>query len=39
MLQVNDTIRNNFIIANYHSSMAIDNDDGSSFFDTYNNVL
>lgn len=35
----NDTIAFNFILANYHSSMAIDNDDGSASFDTHDNVL
>jgi len=37
--KVNDTISYNFIIGNYHSSMCIDNDDGSAFFDTHHNVL
>ena len=35
----NDTISLNFILANYHSSMAIDNDDGSAFYDTHDNVF
>jgi len=35
----NDTISYNFMLANYHSSMAIDNDDGSAFYDTHHNVF
>lgn len=35
----NDTISFNFILANYHSSMAIDNDDGSAYYDTHDNVF
>ena len=35
----NDTIAFNFVLANYHSSMAIDNDDGSAYFDTHDNVF
>jgi len=35
----NDTISYNFMLANYHSSMAIDNDDGSAYFDTHHNVF
>jgi hypothetical protein len=35
----NDTISYNWILANYHSSMAIDNDDGSCFYDTHDNVF
>ena len=35
----NDTIAYNWILANYHSSMAIDNDDGSAFYDTHDNVF
>jgi hypothetical protein len=35
----NDTISQNWVLANYHSSMAIDNDDGSSFFNTHHNVF
>jgi hypothetical protein len=35
----NDTIAFNWILANYHSSMAIDNDDGSAFYDTHDNVF
>jgi hypothetical protein len=35
----NDTIALNFVLANYHSSMAIDNDDGSAYFDTFSNVF
>ncbi len=31
---MNDTISYNFILANYHSSMAIDNDDGSWGYDS-----
>lgn len=37
--KMNDTITRNWILGNYHSSMAVDNDDGSSFFDTHHNVL
>jgi hypothetical protein len=37
--KANDTIRHNVILANYASSMAIDNDDGSYNFDTHNNVF
>lgn len=39
LLKQNDTISYNWILANYHSSMAIDNDDGSAFYDTHHNVL
>eukprot|EP01079_Euglenida_sp_SAG-EU17-18_P010637 gene10638-1933_t len=35
----NDTIAFNWVLANYHSSMAIDNDDGSCFYDTHDNVF
>lgn len=35
----NDTIVRNFIIGNYHSSMCIDNDDGSAYYDTHDNVF
>ena len=35
----NDTIAYNFVLANYHSSMAIDNDDGSAYYDTHDNVF
>jgi len=31
--------RYNWVLANYHSSMAIDNDDGSCFYDTHDNVF
>lgn len=34
-----DTIFSNFIIANYHSSMAIDNDDGSCYYRTFSNFF
>eukprot|EP01083_Nonionella_stella_P076021 206964_1 len=34
-----DIIHQNFIIANYHSSMAIDNDDGSCYYHSYHNFL
>lgn len=34
-----DMIFNNFIIANYHSSMAIDNDDGSCYYRTFGNFF
>ncbi len=34
-----DSISQNFIIANYESSQAIDNDDGSQFYDTFSNVF
>ena len=34
-----DHITQNFIIANYHSSMAIDNDDNSCYYKTYKNFL
>lgn len=33
------TIANNFIFANYGSSQGVDNDDGSSHFDTHDNVF
>ena len=33
------SIANNFIFANYGSSQGVDNDDGSSFFHTHNNVF
>lgn len=39
VLKKNDTIAHNFMLANYHSSMAIDNDDGSAFYDTHHNVF
>lgn len=39
VLKRNDTISYNFMLANYHSSMAIDNDDGSAFYDTHHNVF
>jgi hypothetical protein len=39
VLKKNDTISYNFMLANYHSSMAIDNDDGSAFYDTHHNVF
>lgn len=35
----NNTIRNNFIIGNYNTQEPIDNDDGSGWYNTYNNVL
>jgi hypothetical protein len=31
-------VNNNFIIANYHSGWAVDNDDGSAWWNTTNNV-
>ena len=34
-----DYIYSNFMIANYHSSMAIDNDDGSNYYQTFNNFF
>lgn len=34
-----DYIYSNFIIANYHSSMAIDNDDGSAYYKTHDNFF
>ena len=34
-----DEIAHNFIIANYHSSMAIDNDDGSCYYETHHNFF
>ena len=37
--KLNDTISGNFMLANYHSSMAIDNDDGSAYYDTHHNVF
>ncbi len=37
--KLNDTITRNWVLANYHSSMAIDNDDGSSDYDTHHNVF
>lgn len=33
------TIRNNFIISNYHGHEAIDNDDASEYFNTHGNVF
>jgi hypothetical protein len=35
----NETIAYNWILANYHSSMAIDTDDGSAYLDVHENVL
>ena len=37
--KLNDTISYNWILANYKSSMAIDNDDGSAYYHTHHNVL
>ena len=34
-----DTISRNFMIANYDSQEAIDNDDGSCYYDTHHNVF
>ncbi len=34
-----DEIAYNWILANYHSSMAIDNDDGSAYYETHDNVF
>ena len=34
-----DTIRYNFFIANYQTLGAVDNDDGSSYYDTYSNFF
>ncbi len=34
-----DVIAHNYILGNYHSSMPVDNDDGSAYFDTHHNVL
>ena len=34
-----DIIRYNWMLANYHSSMAIDHDDGANFFQDHDNVL
>ena len=34
-----DEIRQNFIIANYNSNEAVDNDDGSCFYQTYDNFF
>ena len=39
VMKRNDTISYNFMLANYHSSMAIDNDDGSAFYNTHHNVF
>ena len=39
MIKKNDTISFNWILANYHSSEAVDNDDGSCFYDTHDNVF
>ena len=33
------TIANNFIFANFGSSQGVDNDDGSSYFDTHDDVF
>eukprot|EP00040_Diaphanoeca_grandis_P010287 m.52629 g.52629 ORF g.52629 m.52629 type:complete len:878 (+) comp21637_c0_seq1:31-2664(+) len=33
------TIENNFVFANYGSSQGVDNDDGSSWFDSHDNVF
>jgi hypothetical protein len=35
----NDTISFNWMLANYHSSQPVDNDDGSCFYDTHDNVF
>jgi hypothetical protein len=34
-----DHIYHNFVIANYHSNFAIDNDDGSCYYDTHDNFF
>ncbi len=34
-----DSIYYNFFVANYHSSMAIDNDDGSAYYKTHDNFF
>ena len=34
-----DSITQNYVIANYNSQEAIDNDDGSSYYDTHHNVF
>ena len=39
VMKKNDTISYNWILANYHSSMAIDNDDGSCFCECSNGLL
>jgi len=38
-LKLYDNIYNNFIIANYNSQEAIDTDDGSCYFETFNNFF
>lgn len=37
--KIPDTVRRNFLLANYHSQDAVDNDDGSSWWETYDNLL
>jgi len=39
VLKKNDTISFNWMLANYHSSEDVDNDDGSCFYDTHDNGL
>ena len=37
--KVYDYIQSNFMIANYHSKLAIDNDDGSNYYKTHGNFF
>ena len=39
VIKAYDTISYNFLLGNYHAQEAVDNDDGSCFFSTHNNVL
>jgi len=39
LIPMYNRIHHNFIIANYGSGMAIDNDDGSSYYDIHDNVF
>lgn len=39
VIKAYDTIAGNFMIANYNSQEAIDNDDGSCYYETHHNVF
>ena len=39
VLKAYDNIQNNFMIANYNSQEAIDNDDGSCYYETHHNFF
>lgn len=39
VIKDNDTITQNFMISNYQGQEAIDNDDGSAYYNTHSNFL